>query len=542
MILREYQSKLVDRAKKALSTNNNTLAVAATGAGKTIMLSALAGKIKGKTLILQHRDELTVQNMTKFNLINPSWKLTRYDSREKDLSGQAVFAMVPTLARHANGLPKFDHLIIDEAHHATAETYMRIIESVRHPDLVMSGWTATPARSDGFGLKRAGFDNCCDEVTIRKLVELGFLVPPKAFICQLDGVDLSDVGKTSNGEFDMVEVEEILDIEVHNQAVVEHWKEKAIGRKTIVFCSTVKHAENVSIEFNQQGVKSFIITGETPRKEREQILFGLEHGDIQVVCNVAVLTEGYDCPPVSCVVLLRPCSFKSTMLQMIGRGLRTVDASSHPDIVKTDCVILDFGSTLETHGDLYLKPMLDDRPKTCPQCGANVPPGTIECQLCGFSWLKEDGETRVKKEKDITDEFEMAEIDILNQSPFKWCDLFETGKAMVAKGFTAMTGVFSADGVQFIAVGRVDRGPLRIIQRGAKPQCLSMADDFLRQNEDGDAAKKTKRWLRDKASDKQRTMLQRYDYGPDYGFTKYSANCHLAFQWNKQKIERALGV
>jgi hypothetical protein len=117
---------------------------------------------------------------------------------------------------------------------------------------------------------------------------------------------------------------------------------------------------------------------------------------------------------------------------------------------------------------------------------------------------------------------------------------------MVAKGFDAMVGVFSPDGERYLAIGKLDRErKIRILQRGKKPQCLSKADDFLRMNEEGDAAKKSKRWLRDPATAKQWALLQRAGYKHDpyaLSFTKYSANCHLAFQWQRRKIEQALLV
>jgi DNA repair protein RadD len=334
-------------------------------------------------------------------------------------------------------------------------------------------------------------------------------------------------------------------VEVHNDTVVAKWKEYAGDRKTIVFCSTVDHAEHQTEAFQRAGINAALLTGETPKRVRDSILYAFDHGDIQVVCNVAVLTEGYDSQPVSCIILLRPCSFKSTMLQMIGRGLRTVDPSLYPGIEKEDCIVLDFGDTLNTHGDLYLKPRLEDREKECPECGASVPPGTAICQICGYEWEREEGKkTGEQQDVETVSNVEMVEVDILKQSPFRWVDLFGSGKAMIAKGFDAMVGVFSKDGEQYIALAKLNnqRG-LTVVQRGRKPQCLSMADDFLRLHEDGDAAAKTKRWLRDPATEKQWELLQRTGYRKDkFGmeFTKYSANCHLGFRWNQREIERAL--
>jgi DNA repair protein RadD len=116
----------------------------------------------------------------------------------------------------------------------------------------------------------------------------------------------------------------------------------AADRKTVVFCSTIKHAKDLLDEFTANEINAEIVTGDTPKDDRAQILHDLEFGDVQVVVNVSVLTEGFDAQPVSCIVLTRPCSYKSTMVQMIGRGLRIIDPDIHPDIVKTDCLVLDF--------------------------------------------------------------------------------------------------------------------------------------------------------------------------------------------------------
>ena len=123
----------------------------------------------------------------------------------------------------------------------------------------------------------------------------------------------------------MSEVERIMNKRAINKRIVEEWQDKAGQRKTVVFCSTIVHAQDVCDEFRRANIRAEIVTGDTPSQERMQILKDLERGDVQVVVNVAVLTEGFDAPPISCIVLTRPCSYKSTMVQMIGRGLRTID-------------------------------------------------------------------------------------------------------------------------------------------------------------------------------------------------------------------------
>ncbi len=155
MLLRPRQTKFVARAVAALRERGNTLAVAPTGFGKTIALAAIIGRLLasgGRALVLQHRQELVSQNVAKFQIVNPSLPVSVVDAGAKDFSGRAIFAMVPTLARPRTlgMLPVVDVVVIDEAHHATAKTYRRIIDRARelNPEAMILGLTATPRRGD----------------------------------------------------------------------------------------------------------------------------------------------------------------------------------------------------------------------------------------------------------------------------------------------------------------------------------------------------------------------------------------------------------
>ncbi|WP_298032442.1 DEAD/DEAH box helicase family protein [uncultured Desulfovibrio sp.] len=190
MILRPYQHATVDRALTALNRYGNTLAVAPTGAGKTIILSTVADRLPGKQCILQHRDELVEQNLRKFRTMNPKRSVGLYTADVKNWRGDTTFAMSQTLARNLPSIPKLDALIIDEAHHAAAVSYRNIVDAVkdRNPECKIFGVTATPARGDGKGL-RAVFDNCCDQISLHSLISMGFLVRPRTFICTLNGTN-----------------------------------------------------------------------------------------------------------------------------------------------------------------------------------------------------------------------------------------------------------------------------------------------------------------------------------------------------------------
>ena len=187
---------------------------------------------------------------------------------------------------------------------------------------------------------------------------------------------------------------------------------------------------------------------------------------------------------------------------------------------------------------------MEDKKKPCPECGAEIPCGVMECPICGHVFKGPEraapGEVG-SDDPEVVSNVVMEEVDILTASPFRWCDVFGSGRVMLASGFEAWGAVCSADGERWLALGRLkDERALRRIMVGERVQALAAADDFLRMNESDDAAKKNRRWLNDAATAKQWELLQQLGYGQEdmFTFTKYSAACTLNFFWNRQAIER----
>lgn len=548
MRLRPRQKLFVERSLSALGTRDNTLSVASTGFGKSVALSALVrerlGDTDAKACVLAHRDELTAQNRDKFQRVVPDVSTSVVDATTKSWAGQVTFAMVPTLAREANlaGMPKLDLLVIDEAHHAVADSYRRIIDRVRgtNPDARIFGVTATPNRGDKKGL-RAVFDNVADQVRLGELIASGHLVPPRTFVIDVGVQDkLKAVRKTAS-DFDMGEVAEIMDRAPITEEVVRNWQEKAADRPTVVFCSTVAHAGHVAEAFNATGIPTGLIHGDLPGDERRNILAAFAKGEIRVITNVAVLTEGWDHPPTSCVVLLRPSSYKSTMIQMVGRGLRTVDPSEHPGVVKTDCVVLDFGTSSLTHGTLEQDVDLDGNTgtgeapsKTCPACQADIPLASRECPICGEVLVEDEGETLEVAHGGALSGFLMTEIDLLKRSRFEWVDLFGTEDALLATGFSAWGGVFWLDGLWY-GIGGARGAQPQLLGIGERSVCLAQADDWLNDHETDESAFKTRAWLTQPATEKQLQYLSPAARS-DYGLTRYKASALMTFTFNKRAI------
>lgn len=554
MILRPRQEKFVNRCVAALEERGNTLGIAPTGAGKTILLSATAGRMLGKEgrgLVLQHRDELVVQNRAKFRAVNPKLSTGVVDAADKQFSRQVTFASVPTLSRDQNldRLPAQDFVAVDETHHIAAATWLKIIDRARelNPAVKILGVTATPERGDQKSLREV-FDNIGDVIGVGELVAAGHLVRPRTFVVDIGTQDaLKNVKKTAS-DFNMSEVEKIMDKEVHNERVVAEWKKLAGERQTVVFCATVEHATHVTEAFVKAGVRAEIVHGAMNRDERRAVLARLDKGQTQVVVNVAVLTEGFDQQTISCVVLLRPSSQKSTMIQMIGRGLRTVDPELYPGVKKSDCIVIDFGTSVLLHGSLEqdISDVLADKApknveaakKECPECAGISPLNAMTCALCGYIYVHSDPEAALERSaKEALEHFVLTEIDLLEASPFRWEDIFD-GLVAVATAFDAWAMCVCMQGAWYGVGGSTETG-VRVVASGDKIVCMAAADDFLRQYGDTKGAGKAKRWLNEPATPKQ---LGHMGLGPAQGFgvTRYSAACHLTWKFNERSIRAKL--
>lgn len=547
MILRPRQEEFVNSCIESLKQHGNTLGVAPTGAGKTVMLSAVTGRLKKSScLVIQHRDELVAQNRDTFRKINPDIRTDLMVSDRKNfLDKGTTFAMVQTLARNIDAMRPVDLLAIDECHHVAADSYQRILERAKqlNPDTLIFGVTATPMRADKRALTNA-FTNVADIISITELIQAGHLVKPRTFVidCGLRE-ELRGVRRTA-ADFDMSEVEEIMDKSPITDRVIAEWSKTAADRRTIVFASTVEHAQHVTDAFKAAGVKAELVHGAMGDGDRRAVLKRLDRGETQVVCNVMVLTEGFDCQPVSCVILLRPCSHKSTMLQMIGRGLRKVDPQRYPGIRKDDCIVLDFGYSLLTHGtletDIELAPKKSEGKKiSCPECRTEIPASVRECPICGFEINPDSRDNGDKTEREALVDFSMTEIDIIETSPFRWEPFFD-GAVVIANGLTAWA-VLVNYGSRWIAIGKSEEGdmqrPMLLADEADKVMALSSADDFLRDHGDKSNARKSRSWLSLPPTDKQRALLNIDPFQP---MSRYRASCALTWRFSERVIRNTI--
>jgi superfamily II DNA or RNA helicase len=558
MQLRPRQEIFCEKAIAALDEHGNTLGVAPTGAGKTVMLSAITGhyvRQGASAMVLQHRDELVQQNRATFERVNPRSTTGLFTADRKEWGYGATFAMVATLAGDKNlaGMPPLDVLAIDEGHHAVATSYMRIIDTARkrNPKLKLLLVTATPNRGDKKAL-RAVVDNVSDQITLKELIEARLLVRPRTFVVDI-GVqsELSGVRKTM-ADFDMEAVAAIMDRQVITDRVISEWSNPdnpyfAADRQTVVFCSTVDHAKHVTEAFCAAGYRAICVEGTMGKRERREAIAAYDRGEFQVIVNVAVLTEGWDNQPTSCVILLRPSSYKSTMIQMIGRGLRKVEPERYPGVIKDDAIILDFGTSILLHGSIEQDTDLEGKgTKDCPSCEAIIPEQCRNCAICNYEWPRPDfivpvpagtrgGGDQTKAE--ISD-FVMTEVDLLADSPFRYETLFD-GIVSIASALDAWAVVVFYNGRWNAIGGGREAGVHHLADNGDRLLSMAAADDFLREHGDKDMANKAKRWMAEPPSDKQISMLG-IDQMQAMGMTKYHATCLIQWRFSEKAIRRML--
>lgn len=397
-VLRPYQENVIAQVRQEIAAGRRRiLLVAPTGSGKTVIAAAIieSAAAKGNSvLFLDHRKEITEQTSRKLYAVNIDHGIIQAGFPARP--GEAVqVASIQTL--HARAirscsidLPNAAVVVLDEAHHARASTYREILDA--YPKAIILGLTATPCRGDGRGLGSL-FEALVECPQVAELTAAGYLVPARIYAPSrpdLDGV------RIARGDYVERELGERVNTAELVGDIVEHWLKLAERRRTVLFAAGVAHSVHLRNQFRAAGVVAEHIDGSTPREERELILSRLAAGQVELVANACVLTEGWDAPSVSCLVIARPTKSLGLYRQIVGRVLRP-----HPD--KEDCLILDHAGAVFEHGfpdDPINWELREDRraanPRqaarstgrlpaltTCPECRAVRMEGQ-PCPVCGW--------------------------------------------------------------------------------------------------------------------------------------------------------------
>lgn len=396
--LRDYQLDLVAGVRNAYRVGKRApLVVSPTGSGKTVLFAFIAQGTSAKgngVVILVHRQELVDQTCRTLRAFSVDHGVIAA-GRTPDRSLPVQVASVQTYVRRLDSFrPAL--IIADEAHHATAGSWRKVIE--HQPQARVLGVTATPQRLDGKGLKDV-FDDLIRGPEVADLIAGGHLAPPVYYAPPVVA-DLSHIA-TRGGDFAQEELAAEMDRLTITGDAVEHYARICRGAPAVAFCCSVKHAQHVAEQFQAAGFRAATIDGTMDKEARREVVRMLGDGRLHVLTSCEIINEGFDLPIVTAAILLRPTKSLGLHLQQVGRVLR-------PAPGKERAVILDHVGNLSRHGfaEDVREWTLDGRKKKkkrkatdeediqtrqCPQCFRCHPPAPV-CPECGFEYPRKERE------------------------------------------------------------------------------------------------------------------------------------------------------
>ena len=331
--LRDYQQEAIDNLKK-MREDGKTIALLyhATGVGKTITAATDAKAVGGRTLFLVNALKLASQAKETFAKVWPEATLGEYTGSQKDMTQTVIFATGQSISKDLEKFSPmdFDYLIVDECHHAAANTYQKIFTCF-HPKFIL-GLTATPERSDGEDMLEL-FQNVAHKMDLKTAVERGVLVPIRCVRVKTN-IDLTDV-RINGIKYNSQDLESKLFIPERNQLIVDTYLKYVNGKKTVIFCASVDHAAEIAKLLRNSGVKAEAVSGRDRVEVREKILKDYETGSTNVLCACDLLNEGWDSPHTTVLFMARPTMSKTIYLQQLGRGTRRCPG-------KEDLLVVDF--------------------------------------------------------------------------------------------------------------------------------------------------------------------------------------------------------
>ena len=331
--LRDYQQEAIENLKK-VRDDGKTIALLyhATGVGKTITAATDAKAVGGRTLFLVNALKLASQAKDTFARVWPEATLGEYTGGQKDVSQTVIFATVQSISKDLEKFSPtaFDYLIVDECHHAAANTYQKIF-TYFHPKFIL-GLTATPERSDGEDMLEL-FQNVAHKMDLKTAVERGVLVPIRCIRVKTN-IDLTDV-RINGIKYNSQDLESKLFIPERNQLIVDTYLKYVNGKKTVIFCASVDHAAEIAKLLRDNGVNAEAVSGRDRVEIREKVLKDYETGSTDVLCACDLLNEGWDSPHTTVLFMARPTMSKTIYMQQLGRGTRRCPG-------KDDLLVIDF--------------------------------------------------------------------------------------------------------------------------------------------------------------------------------------------------------
>ncbi len=378
----------------------NPCIVLPTGSGKSVVMANTIQMWKEESpwirgCILAHRKELVLQNADKLRRSISKSEIGIFSAGlgKRDYESPILFASIDSIYKKSGEFPPFDFILVDEAHRIPPSgegKYRTFIKGCQRFNelLKVIGWTATAFRM-GCGPichKDHILNEICYEAKITELIDDGYLCKLRSKVGKNQPV-LAEVRRNSGGDY----VVSSLATATNKQQLISRAIRESVGiiraenrKSTVFFCVDVEHCKKVSEELRRYGIYAPYITGKTRPHERDRIISDFRDGKIHAICNVNVLTEGFDAPHIDCIVLLRPTLSPGLFSQMVGRGLRISPS-------KKDCLVLDFANCIDEHGPIDL---LGEGQQvvmaTCGECRESFSRATRACPACGWEIPKQE--------------------------------------------------------------------------------------------------------------------------------------------------------
>lgn len=401
LTLRPYQTEAVEAM---LTSDGAPLCVLPTGTGKSIVIAELINQISGRVLVLAHVKELVEQNSEEFLGLCPEADVGIHSAGlgKRDTDNAVIFGGVQSVVKKLQLFPKFDAVIIDEAHlipHSGDGRYRQTLDALsdKNPNIKILGLTATPFRTDSGSLvdgDGAIFSHIAFEAPFWYFVDNGWL--SRMTTRQTATMDLSKL-KKRGGEY----TEQSMQVEaakLTEKVLTDAERALKTRKKALVFCSSIKHAEETTENLRAEGFSAELITGKTSTWDRDATVEKFRRGDFQVLVNVNVLTTGFNVPDVDLLILWRATTSPGLYVQMVGRGSRVAPG-------KKDCLVLDYGGNIYAHGPVDAVEVTkvnrskaddqDEKVKPCPQCESLIHPNFRTCPHCGWDFTPAEQDEEV---------------------------------------------------------------------------------------------------------------------------------------------------
>lgn len=413
--LHQYQTELVNQARNEFANGKKSvLIVSPAGSGKSVIIAEIARLTVskgGQVLFMVHRKELVEQITNSFK------------TNDVDLN-KCVIMTVGKIARRLDQLPKPTLIITDETHHSLAKTYQKIYDY--WSNVPRLGFTATPWRLSGKGFKDI-YDSMIEGPTVKWLIDHHYLAPYEYYSVKL--VDDNKLKRSSTGDYTNKSIDNAIGNTIFGD-VIKTYQDKAKGRKTIVYAHSIDFSKKVAQQFNEAGISAAHCDAKTPAKEREQIMADFKSGKLKVLCNVDLISEGFNVPDCSCVIMLRPTKSLVLDIQQSMRSMRYQPSKT--------AIIIDHVANYTRFGlpDDDREWSLDDRKKQgnsnqksevcttmCTNCFAILPAGTRICPYCDYEIEIETQEKQIDETagiEEITPDFIMtADYSLVKYSHMK---------------------------------------------------------------------------------------------------------------------------